>query len=550
MAFKVKLVSSLCKVFPAIVPDKTIRKGSVLRNEIYSFQAAYYSDEFWSDIEIGIDSPLAEHIRVRQVELVPVDYLPALDDDALLTVPGMAPDLLNELWQNRIMTATNQWRSLWITVDVPSHAAPGKFPIRIIFTRIAPDGKRKIMAMPVLELEIMDAVLKEQKLYVSHWFHSDCIAGFYGLEIFSEKHWEYCEKFIRNAVAHGMNTLLTPLFTPPLDTQVGGERPTVQLVKIKEENGEYHFDFSLLERWIDMAQGCGIKRFEMAHLFTQWGAKATPKIVVDTPQGTKRIAGWDVPANDPGFERFLAEFLPALTGFLTAKGLRDKVFFHCSDEPRKKHLKSYAFASTLMRKYLKGFKIIDALSRIELFKHGYVDTPVVCEHHYAPYRDIVLPERWIYYCCEPYTKYPNRFVHMPSARNRIFGTLMYCYDIDAFLHWGYNFYYSRFSRFKIDPFACTTAHHAFPAGDAFLVYPGENGIPLDSIRHEVFREALQDMRLLQLLENYYSRGELLRILNRFASGKELNLLDYPKTENAVLKLRRKLESMLDRALQR
>ena len=547
MSFKAKLVSSLCKVFPAVAPDKTIRWGSVLHNEIFAFQVAYYSDEFWSDIEISIDSPLEKYISVRQVGLVPVDYLPVLDEDSLLKSPGMAPDLLQELWQNRIMTAIGQWRSLWISVNIPADAPSGIFPVKIIFTRIHPDGKRKVVAAPVLNLKVLEAILPEQKLHVTHWFHSDCIAEYYNIDVFSEKYWE---KFIRNAVAHGLDTLLTPLFTPPLDTQVGGERPTVQLVKIKEQNGKYHFDFSLLERWINMGQRCGIRLFEMAHLFTQWGAKATPKIVVDTPQGMKRIAGWDVPADSPDFENFLSQFFPALTGFLKEKKLQDKVFFHCSDEPRKHHLKSYAFASTLLRKYLKGFKIVDALSRIELFKHGYVDIPVVCEHHYAPYREIELPERWIYYCCEPYTKYPNRFVHMPSARNRIFGTLMYCYRIDGFLHWGFNFYYSRFSRFKIDPFACTTAHHAFPAGDAFLVYPGENGIPLDSIRHEVFREALQDMRLLQLLENYYSRGELLQILNRFASGKELNLLDYPKTENAVLKLRRKLESMLDRALQR
>ncbi len=544
MAFKVKLVSSLCKVFPAIVPDKTIRKGSVLRNEIYSFQAAYYSDEFWSDVEISINSPLAEYVSVRQVELVPVDYLPPLDDDALLNSPGLAPDLLQELWHNQIMTAAGQWRSLWISVNIPENAVPGEFPVKIIFTRISPDGKRKVVAAPVLNLKVLEATLPAQKLHVTHWFHSDCIAEYYGVDIFSEKYWEYCEKFISNAVVHGMDTLLTPLFTPPLDTQVGGERPTVQLVKIKEKNGKFDFDFSLLERWITMGRRCGIKLFEMAHLFTQWGAKATPKIIVETAQGNQRIAGWDVPADSPLFEKFLAQFFPALTGFLNEKKLQDKVFFHCSDEPRKNHLKSYAFASALLRKYLKGFKIVDALSRIELFKHGYVDIPVVCEHHYAPYRDIKLPERWIYYCCEPYTEYPNRFVHTPSARNRIFGTLMYCYRIDGFLHWGFNFYYSRFSRFKIDPFACTTAYHAFPAGDAYLVYPGENGIPLDSIRHEVFREALQDMRLLQLLEKYYSRDKLLRELNRFAVGTELDLLDYPKTEIAVLKLRKKLESML------
>jgi hypothetical protein len=35
-----------------------------------------------------------------------------------------------------------------------------------------------------------------------------------------------------------------------------------------------------------------------------------------------------------------------------------------------------------------------------------------------------------------------------------------------------------------------------PHGDAYVVYPGDNG-PIDSIRWEVFAESLQDYALLQ-----------------------------------------------------
>lgn len=68
----------------------------------------------------------------------------------------------------------------------------------------------------------------------------------------------------------GINVLLTPVFTPPLDTAVGGERPTVQLVDITLENGNYTFGFDRLKRFCRMAKRCGIKELEIAHLFTQW----------------------------------------------------------------------------------------------------------------------------------------------------------------------------------------------------------------------------------------------------------------------------------------
>ncbi|MBE6390534.1 MAG: DUF4091 domain-containing protein [Lentisphaerae bacterium] len=555
MAFEVKLTSSLAKVFPDKAPENVIRKAAALRGERFSFQAAFFSSDYWLDVEVTIDSPLKDFASLRQVDLVPVDVFPfckdnKLDDDALLTAPGLAPDVLRPLWNNCVMTATNQWRSVWVTVNVPVDFAAGKYPVKLIFTAVYPDGKRKRLTTAALPLEIIDAVLPEQKLMVSHWFHGDCLAVCYKEEVFSERHWEICRKFIRNAVEHGMNMLLTPIFTPPLDTQVGGERPTIQLVRIKRDGGRYSFDFSLLDRWISMAQECGIKYFEMAHLFTQWGAKCTPKIVAETGNGMEKIFGWDVKAASPEYRDFLDQFLPALTGHLRKIGVAENCVFHCSDEPRFSMLKDYKYASTLIRKYLKGFKLVDALSNPDFYELGLVDTPIVCEDHFNLFDKFDLAERWIYYCCTPANDYPNRFIHFPSARNRVMGILMYHLGANGFLHWGFNFYYTRSSRYPVSPYGDTTCGHAFPGGDAFLVYPGDDYGPLDSLRHEVFFEALQDMRLLQLLEKFYDRKFLLRTLNKFAKGKTMTVLDYPRDEKSLLKVREKLNSLLRAAVSR
>lgn len=78
---------------------------------------------------------------------------------------------------------------------------------------------------------------------------------------------------MQTAVDNGINMNLTPIFTPPLDTEIGSERPTVQLVGISKDESGYTFDFEKLKKWINMALECGIEYFEMAHLFSQWGAK-------------------------------------------------------------------------------------------------------------------------------------------------------------------------------------------------------------------------------------------------------------------------------------
>ena len=84
---------------------------------------------------------------------------------------------------------------------------------------------------------------------------------------------------------------------------------------------------------------------------------------------------------------------------------------------------------------------------------------------------------------------------------RILGVQMYKYQLDGFLHWGYNFYNSEKSLYPIDPYRCTDASGAFPSGDPFLVYPGADRKPEESIRLMLMDEAMNDLRAMYLLEN-------------------------------------------------
>ena len=52
--------------------------------------------------------------------------------------------------------------------------------------------------------------LPEQKLCHTEWFHGDCLADYYGVEVFSPGHWQALEGFIQAAARCGVNMLLTP----------------------------------------------------------------------------------------------------------------------------------------------------------------------------------------------------------------------------------------------------------------------------------------------------------------------------------------------------
>ncbi len=525
---KFKFISSLEKVLPvdrrSIDELQPLTRAGVLRGEIFSFQLAYGEEAtprafVTYEIESGLE------VKVNAVEFVP-STLPGGDKTGdfnyITKSTALLPDLLSELPMQGFLMSSTQKRTLWFTVYIPADATPGLYPICLHLK----SNDCPLDTTLTLTLEVLKAALPPQKLIHSEWFHCDCIASYYGVEVFSPAHWALIEKFMVAAVECGINMLLTPIFTPPLDTEVGGERPTVQLVKIRLKNGTYTFDFTNLKRWIDLCHKVGIKYFEMAHLFTQWGAEFTPKIVAETEKGTEKIFGWHVKADSAEYRDFLAQFLPALTAFLKAEGVAEQTYFHISDEPNfEKHFESYRTACEIATPYLQGFHRMDALSNYEFYETGLVETPVPGSNHMAPFLENKVQPLWTYYCTAQHKDVSNRFISMPSARNRILGVQLYKYNIEGFLQWGFNFYYSVLSRWLINPFVTTDAGGAFQSGDAFLVYPGQNG-PLHSIRGRVLFDALQDLRTLQLLEQYIGHAKAVELIDRVA-GIDLTFESYP-----------------------
>ncbi len=510
-----RLLSSLSKVFAdEDLKDPAYDRGTALKGEVYSFQLAYRSPDRVQNISVEVESDLGKNVSVRCVGLAPSEF-PCYanhDENVLRCSPGLYPDPLWPLDDKDGATALpRQWRALWVTVRVPEDCPAGPHPVRLVLRWKGSAAEATFL------LEVMDAVLPAQTLIHTNWFHSDCIATHYGVKVFSAKHWKLIEKFAESAVAHGVNMILTPLFTPPLDTQVGGERPTVQLVGVAKNGQAYSFDFSLLERWVKMCRKRGIRHFEFSHLATQWGAAHCPKIVADVGGREEKFFGWEDSSTGKAYRGFLDQFLPRLAAEIKRLGIEQCSWFHVSDEPGLAHLETYKQVAAMLKDRLPGFPFIDALSNYEFYQTGAVENPIPASNHIQPFLDHKVPNLWTYYCCSQYRKVANRFFCMPSARNRILGWQLFKFDIRGFLHWGFNFYYSQYSRKAIDPFRVTDALNAFPSGDPFIVYPGPDG-PIESLRGRVFYEGLQDMRALQMLASVAGRERAVGLLDEGVAG--------------------------------
>ena len=549
--FYLKTISGLEKCFmdEDIQSKNPLTSDSMLMNEKYSFQIIYAAEtskyrRCAFKCKLEIESEIAEHIKLQTVEQVAVHmpvYLDQNDDNYLRKTPGLYPDLLLPFsLDDNIIFVQNELRSLFVTIENKKGIPAGKYPItfKMVF-------EGEVLAQTTFEIEVVGKMLDELAIHHTEWFYTDCLANYYNVPVWSERHWEIIENYAKEAVESGVNVLLTPVFTPPLDTLVGGERLTTQLVDVTIENGEYSFGFDRFDRWVEMCDRVGIKSLEINHFFTQWGAEHAPKIMATVDGEYKKIFGWETEAAGEEYSAFLNAFLDEFLPYLESRELNKRVFFHISDEPKAEHLESYQKARNVVAEKLKNYPVIDALSSYDFYKSGVVERPVPSINHIEPFVDNNVPDLWAYYCCSQNVGVSNRFVSMPGARTRIIGAQMYKYNIKGFLHWGFNFYNSRYSVKAINPYNETCGEYFTPAGDCFLVYPAQDGTAYTSLHCQQMVMALEDHKALMLCEKLVGREKTLEALEKF--GKLDYFVEYPKDEKYILSMRKEVNELIKNA---
>ena len=551
-------VDSLQKIFMKKEPLSCPRayELSGMEGETVSFQMAYrYRKPYYSSqmmvqatknpsVRVRVQAPEGIRVKIRKVGYVPSAY-PAYgeyDSDYLTTEPGLYPDPLEAMGET-IQLIPFYWRSLWIDLEIPKGSAVKNGTVVLQLETL----QGEIVKGAAVEIHVVPCELPALDLIHTEWFYSDCLADYYKVPVFSEDYWKIVGNFMRAATKRGVNMILTPLFTLPLDTLIGNERTTVQLVDVWKHGESFNFGFEKLERWIALAKESGFTWLEMGHLFSQWGAKYAPKVVAVGNEKETRLFGWETKADSAEYRTFLNAFLPELTKELERLGIEKQTYFHISDEPNAGNIETYKIAREMVREELKDYPILDALSTLPFYKKGIVSYPVPTNEHIHEFLDAGFEHPWVYYCSGEYLEVSNRFFAQPSYRNRILGVQMYLYEIEGFLHWGYNYYNSQYSIRHIDPYRVTDADDAFPSGDSFLVYPGEDGDAVESLRFLVLEEGLNDYRALKQLETYKGKEYVHTLIEKMA-GMKITFSDYPRNAAFLLELRERVNKEIEECL--
>jgi hypothetical protein len=248
---------------------------------------------------------------------------------------------------------------------------------------------------------------------------------------------------------------------------------------IREPDGSFTFDYRIFDLYVQLAMSCGIDDAICCFTLLPWNGRVR---YLDRTSGDYRWESWAT--DSPQYERFWRAFLRDLRTHLVQRNWFDKAYL----EVNERSLEDTLRAARIARADSPSWKLT--------YAGGYhrelvsiVDDLCTLIETETPGPDIQARRRkgqtsTFYVCCAP--AFPNNFPFSPPAENVWMGWHAAAAGFDGFLRWAWD-------SWPADP-ARDARHFRFPAGDAFLVYPG----PVASIRMERLREGFVDYEKIRI----------------------------------------------------
>jgi len=197
----------------------------------------------------------------------------------------------------------------------------------------------------------------------------------------------------------------------------------------------------------------------------------------------------------------IESFIEQFYSHCVTLGVADRVRI-CADEPYDTRV--FEEQIRFLTRVAPGFKVKLALNKLDFFNYAppqIVDfvplLPLTCADADVTQRiKHDVHERggklcW-YVCCAP--AFPNQFVSSPLVEGELVGFLTHFLELDGFLRWNYCLWPSR----PWDDLAWRAP--GWKVGDMYFVLPGKDGAPIETLRLESLRFAVQSFELLALAQ--------------------------------------------------
>ena len=388
-------------------------------------------------------------------------------------------------------------RPLWLNIDVPPTAEPGKYKGEL--TTVC-DGQE--LSIP-FSLEVGKRTLPEPSKWSFHldlWQNPYSVARHYKVPLWSKAHFELMRPVMTRLAKAGQKVITCSIIKHPWNGQTQHAFESM-IGKKKCIDGTWEYDYKVFDMWVEFMMSCGITEQIDCYTILPWHLKFE---YFDEAENCTYQASLKPGSKE--YEEYLLPFLTDFAAHLKQKGWFGKTCIAMDERPKEQLEPSYE----ILRKADKGWRVKGAINYFGpevtermydiSFSYDHVDIkPEPLAEHLQKGNRITF-----YTCCGPIR--PNTFTFSPPAESAFLGWHAAALNFSGYLRWAYNSW--------INNQMVESRFGNFPAGDCFLVYPGGS-----SIRMERLTEGIQDFEKIRILRSELKGKkleELNEIVNKFA----------------------------------
>lgn len=481
------LVDPLEKILPETLwPNESFRGIEVARGEVASAQLVLRSTQTIDNVIVSIEAADLPHARITYGAVGYVRAERQYTDpavDRLISNSGFYPDPILDNKEIKLQAGSSQ--AFYMNIPISADTKAGMYSVKVV---VQAKGTR---IQKEFFIQVYDVQLEKQALWITNWYslapeRLALLNKGENVEPFGPLYWRLIEVLANKMAAYGQNVALIS----PLDLAI-----------YKKKGSQLSIDFSRFDRTVEIFRKAGVLgRIEGGHI-GQRASNWSSSFIVRVPEPTTNSTEFQhLSIEDPKARDFYAQFFKALLTHLEEKSWLNMYYQHIADEPISDNKESYIAIASYVKSIAPQLKIMEACHSKDLAETIDLWVPQLdfLNKDFTFYEDRKKKndEVWFYTCLSPRGNYANRFIDLPLIKTRLIHWINYKYQIDGYLHWGFNYW-------NEEPFEETTGINSeggniLPTGDSWIVYPGYQKL-YSSIRLEAMRDGINDYTLLHML---------------------------------------------------
>lgn len=506
-SFKLRLSGDLSS--HNFVPKMRRIELSACKNSTAAFQVIFQSDTP-SSVNVGNQPWFSEmgemtNIRVKNEGVLSADmrHLEIIKDDKGVYY---ADALLN---QQVVQVKPDIPHAIYVEIAIPKDLASGKYNgcIKVYTSQMFEDEEP--LGEVKYTINVYDTVLpdpKDRSFYLDLWQHNSNIARKAEVELWSERHFEIIEKYIKTLADLGQRAITVVASEIPwcgqrcfLDKETPSNLFEYSMIRVSRNKNGFDYDFSVLDRYVKLCMSYGIcSEIEVFGLLNCWQSVSDGYYNYTNYSDILRIRYADLDGTYKYMRKVkdIEDYIKAVYVHFVDMGWIDIVRV-AVDEPWE--LESFKINFERIKKIAPDFKYKVAMGKFEFydnFKSEISDfSPSLCAF-LKEKKDFESAVRgntenhflW-YVCCDPDA--PNTYIKSGLLETRYISVLTHYFGLKGLLRWNYTVWPEK-PREDI-------RYAMFPAGDTNFVYPAGDMSPLLTLRYKALNRAIEDFELLEML---------------------------------------------------